>query len=394
MGIDKPDIRWVAHADMPKSIESYYQEIGRAGRDGDPADTLTLYGADDIQMRRAQIDEGRAPDERKSADHARLNAMLGLAEAQVCRRVTLLGYFGEAAAPCGNCDLCDAPPALWDATEPVRMALSAVLRTGESFGSGHLIDILTGTATEKVVRRGHDGLPTFGVGREIGRRDWQSVFRQMAALDLIRPEVSRHGAFMMTEQARVVLRGERAVTLRRDAAPARPAAGKPAQAMVADEDAGLLSALKAKRRALAEAAGVPAYVIFPDRTLVGMAERRPRTLDAMAEIHGVGTKKLETYGQAFLGVIAGDGGVPEVHPARRRLAGRPEGTLFDRLTKAARAMHRGPDGLGKPMTLGQPLVARIARTRPDGRAALARILDPAQMERFGDAFLDILADGA
>jgi ATP-dependent DNA helicase RecQ len=392
MGVDKPDIRYVAHADLPKSIEGYYQEIGRAGRDGAPADTLTLYGADDIRLRRAQIDEGLAPPERKEADHKRLNALLGLAEARGCRRRALLGYFGETPdGDCGNCDLCAEPPALFDGTEAARMAFSAILRTGESFGAEHLIGILRGERAEKILRRGHDQLPTFGVGRDRSKGEWQTIFRQLMGLDLIRPDPSRHGALRLTEAARPVLRGEATLELRADTLARAPARAEPV-ALVAEEDEGLLAALKARRRALAEAQGVPAYVIFPDRTLIEMATRRPASLDAMRGITGVGAVKLERFGRAFLEVLTGAAPAP-VHPARMKLAGSGSGPLFDRLQAAQVALARGPDGLAKPLSCTHRTLAAIAEARPRTLEALERIagMDPQKAERFGAAFLEAIA---
>lgn len=388
MGVDKPDIRWVAHADLPKSIEAYYQEIGRAGRDGAPAETLTLFGADDIRLRRSQIDEGLAPPERRAADHARLNALLGLAEAQVCRRKTLLGYFGEKAEPCGHCDLCDSPPETFDGTQAVRKALSAALRTGERFGTGYLIDVLMGNATEKVLAQGHEALPTFGVGREEGRRVWQGVFRQMMGHDLIRPDPERHGGLRMTDAALPLLRGEAEITLRRDTL-REGQRGPAVRALVKEEDAPLLSALKARRRALAEAAKVPAYIVFNDRTLIEMAERRPANLDELARITGVGARKLERYGEAFLVVI--NGNTENVHPTRRKLAGQAAGALYDRLQEVQARLARGRCGTQKPLSCSGALLARVAAQRPRDARAMERLLGARRADRFGPAFLDVLA---
>ncbi len=390
MGIDKPDIRWVAHADLPKSIEAYYQEIGRAGRDGAAAETLTLFGADDIRFRRTQIDEGLAPADRRTADHGRLNALLGLAEAQACRRATLLGYFGESHEPCGGCDLCDVPPETFDGTEAVQKALSAILRTGESFGAGHLIDILLGTLTDKVRARGHEDLPTFGVGADIDRRRWTAIFRQMMGHDLVRPDPNRHGALRLTSAARPILRGETGITLRKDVF-AKIKRAPTAKTLVSDEDTPLLSALKSKRRALAEAARVPAYVVFADRTLIEMAETRPTTLDAMARISGIGAKKLDRYGATFLEVITGRIETP-THPARKKLAGHATGPIYDRLLAMQADLIRGPDGTGKPMSCSAALLARIAALGSGSADQIDKLLGDRLAERFGPAFAGILRE--
>jgi ATP-dependent DNA helicase RecQ len=389
MGIDKPDIRWVAHADLPKSVESYYQEIGRAGRDGAAAETLTLFGPDDIRFRRTQIDESPSPVERRAADHARLNALLGIAEAQVCRRQNLLAYFGEDPALCGTCDLCDTPPDLFDGTEAVRKALSAVLRCDEGFGAGHLIDVLTGKTTDKIKQWNHDALSVFGIGKEYDKRQWNAIFRQMMGIDLVRPNPDRFGALFMTEPAVPILKGEASVTLRRDTLAKANRGGPVAKALVSEEDAPLLSALKAKRRGLAEDARVPAYVVFADRTLIEMAEVRPKTLDDMAHIGGVGAKKLEKYGDAFLSVILGAD--PEkLHPSRRKLAASGGGDLFDKLQDVHSRLARGACGTLKPMTLTSAQLSRIVSSRPRDVHAFEKLVGPRQADRFGQAMLDVI----
>ena len=387
MGVDKPDVRWVVHADLPKSIENYYQEIGRAGRDGEQAETLTLYGADDIRFRRNQIDEGLAPDGRKSADHGRLNALLGLAEAFKCRRLNLLEYFGEKNIKCGNCDLCDNPPETFDGTEPVRKALSAILRSDQYFGAGHVIDILLGNLTDKVANQSHQNLTTFGVGKELSRVKWKAVLRQMMGNDLIRPDVERYGALRMTKKALPILRGEQSITLRLDTFNSAKRSHT-IKALVSDDDAPVLSALKAKRRALAENAGVPAYIIFTDKTLVEMAQRRPVNLDEMSQINGVGTKKLEKFGAIFLAVINGE--VDHMHPLRQKLAGAKEGELYDLLLAVQSDLTRGSLGVDKPLSCSTSLLSKIAKLKPRSLDEMAKIIGPKKTDRFGAAFLNVL----
>ncbi|MGE0424109.1 MAG: DNA helicase RecQ [Reyranellaceae bacterium] len=312
MGIDKPDVRFVCHGDLPKDIESYYQEIGRAGRDGLPADTLTLYGLDDIRVRRLQIDESEAAEEQKRAQRQRLNALVSLCEAPRCRRQTLLAYFGESVGPCGNCDLCLEGIAVIDGTTEAQKALSAMVRTGERFGTEHLVSLLVGEGTEAIQRFRHDRLPTFGVGKDRDKREWRAVLRQLNALGLASMDISEYGRWVVGERGWAVLRGKERVEMRDVRAAARPskkdAAARKARAAVgeqamADVDETLLDALKALRTRIARAMGMAAYMVFPDRTLLDFARLKPSTPEAMLACHGVGEAKLARHGNTFLEAI-------------------------------------------------------------------------------------------
>jgi len=307
MGIDKPDVRFVAHAALPKSIEAYYQEIGRAGRDGAPADTLTLYGLDDMRLRRLQIEQSDAADEQKRVELQRLNALVALCEAPRCRRQTLLAYFGETTEPCGNCDLCIEGVMSFDGTIEAQKILSAIVRTGERFGTEHLINILAGDATEAILRFGHDKLKTFGVGKERSKNEWRSLLRQIYAAGLVSLELAEYGRWTLTDKGVAVLKGQERIELRSDVL-MKPADRRrrrsriEAEAVVPSDDPLLLD-LKALRTRLAKEEGVPAYVIFSDRSLIDMAAKRPTTVHGFGEVHGVGQAKLDRYADAFLDVL-------------------------------------------------------------------------------------------
>ncbi len=310
MGIDKPDVRFVAHLNLPKSIEAYYQETGRAGRDGLPSDAWMLYGLQDVITLR-QMQEGSQADENyKRVERHKLDAMLGLCELDTCRRQALLHYFDETLAePCGNCDNCQSPPQTWNATEAAQKALSCVYRTGQRFGVNYVVEVLQGKDNERIRQFGHDKLSTYGIGKELDTSAWRTLFRQLIARRLLSVDVEGHGSVQLTEAARPVLRGEQELTLRKLIKASKSQQRKTFNHL-GEQHSALWQALREYRKKLAEEQGVPAYVIFHDATLAAMAENQPNTLTQMSHISGVGERKLNAYGEGFLDIILEHGDSP------------------------------------------------------------------------------------
>nr|WP_314489763.1 DNA helicase RecQ [uncultured Pseudomonas sp.] len=396
MGIDKSNVRFVAHLDLPKSLEAYYQETGRAGRDGLPADAWMAYGLQDVVMLKQMLQNSEGDERHKRLEHHKLDAMLALCEETRCRRQTLLAYFDEEMPqPCGHCDNCVDGVQTWDATEPARQALSAVYRTGQRYGTGHLIDVLLGRENEKIRSMGHERLAVFGVGKARAEGEWRTLFRQLVARGLADIDIEGYGGLRLSDSCRPLLRGEVSLELRRELKPqtsVKSTSASPASQLVRGEEREQWEALRALRRKLAEEHGVPPYVIFPDSTLLEMLRSQPGTLSQMAAVSGVGARKLERYGEAFLEVLAGQAETPKVVADIRhelislaragmtplQISGQLQCSEKNVYTMLAEAIGRQELSLEQALDLPEELMAEVQDAFLDGEGELPSVASIAE----------------
>lgn len=383
MGIDKSNVRFVAHLDLPKSIEAYYQETGRGGRDGLPADAWMAYGLQDVLMLNQMMASSEGDERHKRIERHKLDAMLALCEITSCRRQSLLGYFGdELEQPCGYCDNCQEPVATWDGSEAARMALSTIYRSGQRYGVGHQVDILLGRDNDKIRTAGHQHLSTYGIGKQLNEQEWRSVFRQLIARGLVEIDLDGFGSLRLSDSCRPLLRGEQSLALRKDLPRDAPVSGRGRsdKPVIPEADRELWERLRALRKRLAEAHGVPPYVVFNDSTLVDMLRLRPATLDDMAQVSGVGAHKLDRYGADFLQVLqAGNAGAAEapLHQAQELQA------------MALAGMEPRQIAAQTGMSLKQ-VYLKLAQAISTGQLELQHVVDlpPGQLERIQDIFLN------
>jgi len=385
MGIDKPNVRFVAHLDLPKSLEAYYQETGRGGRDGLPADAWMAYGLQDVLMLKQMMQNSEGDERHKRVEQHKLDAMLALCEETRCRRQALLAYFDEdLPQPCGHCDNCVDGVQTWDATEPARQALSAIFRTGQRYGVGYLVDVLLGRDNEKVRNAGHERLAVFGVGKGRSESEWRSLYRQLVARGLADMDLEGFGGLRLTDACRPLLRGEVTLELRKELKPqaaTRTSGGSPASQLVRGEEREQWEALRALRRRLAEEHGVPPYVIFPDSTLLEMLRSQPTTLADMGRVSGVGARKLERYGAAFLDVLAGGASAAAPEPVM---------DIRHELVSLARAGMTPAQIAGQLKCTEKNVYALLAEAITAQQLSLEQALDlpEALLSEVQDAFLD------